>query len=155
MQLVLIEKGLGDFILSDYPNISLTDIKRKTIELNANRALALIRLSIADGPLLQIRNITTPLEAWNYLSNLYSPKGFSSEFILFKNLFNTTLSILHDIEDYLNTIKRITDDLTSRNLKLPDKLIIAWVLNNLTSDYDGFSSIITQSIRVTDSINLD
>jgi len=63
MQSVLIEKGLGDFILSDYPNINLTEIERKTIELNANRALALIRLSIADGPLLQIRNITTPLEA--------------------------------------------------------------------------------------------
>jgi hypothetical protein len=125
MQSVLIEKGLGDFILSDYPNINLTEIEKKTIELNANRALALIRLSIADGPLLQIRNITTPLEAWNYLSNLYSPKGFSSEFILFKNLFSTTLSTSHDIEDYLNTIKRITDDLTSRNLKLPDKLIIA------------------------------
>jgi len=52
MQSVLIEKGLGDFILSDYPNINLTEIERKTIELNANRALALIRLSIADGPLL-------------------------------------------------------------------------------------------------------
>lgn len=52
MESVLIKKGLGDFILSDYPNINLTEIKRKTIEINTNRALALIRLSIADGPLL-------------------------------------------------------------------------------------------------------
>jgi hypothetical protein len=52
MQSILIEKGLGDFILSDYPNINLTEIEKKTIELNTNRALALIRLSIADGPLL-------------------------------------------------------------------------------------------------------
>lgn len=52
MQSVLIEKGLGDFILSDYSNINFSEIERKTIELNANRALAIIRLSIADGPLL-------------------------------------------------------------------------------------------------------
>jgi len=141
MQSVLIRKELGDFVLSNYPSINLMEIERKTIELNANRALALARLSIADGPLLQIRNISTRLEAENYLSNLYLPKGLSLRFILYKNLFSTTLSTSIDIENYLDTIKRITNDLSSRNLKRLNKLIIAWVLNDLTIDYDGFSSI--------------
>ena len=155
MQSVLIEKGLGDYIIASFSTTGLTEDNVREIKLKADRALALIRLSISDGPLLQIRNIITPLEAWNSLKNLYSPQGFSSEFILFKDLFNTTLENSLSIEDYLNSIKRITDDLTSRNLKLPDKLIVAWILNNLTEEYNGFTSIITQSIRLNNSVNLE
>ena len=99
MQSVLIEKGLGDYIIASFPTTGLTEDNVKEIKLKADRALALIRLSISDGPLLQIRNIITPLEAWNSLKNLYSPQGFSSEFILFKDLFNTTLENSLSIED--------------------------------------------------------
>src|SRR3984957_3234463 len=51
------------------------------------KALANIRLIIEDGPLLQIQYSTTALEAWKLLKNLYSPKGFSSEFLICKELF--------------------------------------------------------------------
>jgi hypothetical protein len=73
MQSVLIEKGLGDYIIASFPTTSLTENNIKEIKLKADRALALIRLSISDGSLLQIRNIITPLEAWNSLKNLYLP----------------------------------------------------------------------------------
>ena len=116
---------------------------------NAEKALALIRLAIEDGPLLQIRNFATPSSAWDGLKKLYSPKGFSSEFLIFKEFFDTTLANSNNsVEDYINTITRLTDNLDTRNLKLPDKLIMAWVLNHLTPEYEGFVSNITQSYRI-------
>ena len=116
---------------------------------NADKSLALIRLAIEDGPLLQIRNLITPQDAWDGLKKLYSPKGFSSEFLLFKEFFDTTLvNSSNSVEAYINTITRLTDDLNARDLKLPDKLIMAWVLNHLTPEYEGFVSNITQSYRI-------
>ena len=123
-------------------------------ELKA-KALAYIRLSLADGPLLQIRNIRDPLEAWNALKALYEPKGFSSEFLLCRELFQTTLKSYKSIESYLNKIKQLHDDLIARNLAIPNKVIAAWVLNGLTSDYDSIVAMITQNIRSkNEDINL-
>jgi len=76
---------------------------------NNQKALANIRLTIKDGPLLQIRYSKTALEAWKLLKNLYSLKGFSSEFLICKELFKTTLSKYSSIEEYLNKIKQLTD----------------------------------------------
>jgi gag-polypeptide of LTR copia-type len=71
--------------------------------------LANIRLTIKDGLLLQIQYSKTALEAWKLLKNLYSPKGFSSEFLICKELFETTLSKYSSIEEYLNKVKQLTD----------------------------------------------
>ena len=70
------------------------------------KALANIRLTIKDGPLLHSK---TALEAWKMLKNLYSPKGFSSEFLICKELFKTTLSKYSSIKEYLNKVKQLTD----------------------------------------------
>ena len=51
------------------------------------------------------------------------------------------------MEEYLNKIKQLSDQLTTKNLELPKQVIIAWVLNNLTNNYDGLVSNITQSLR--------
>jgi hypothetical protein len=114
-------------------------------------ALSMIFLALDDGPLLQVRQCTTAATAWTSLENLYSPKGFSSEFLICKELFETNLEGCNNsMEDFLNTIKRLTDELKAKKLQLPDQVVLAWVLNNLTADYDAFTAIITQSLR-TDS----
>lgn len=120
------------------------------------KALANIRLTIEDGPLLQIRYSKTALEAWKLLKNLYSPKGFSSEFLICKELFETTLSKYSSMEEYLNKVKQLTDQLKAKGIELPNQVIIAWVLNNLTSPYEGFVTMVTQSYRTNSStINLE
>lgn len=91
-----------------------------------DKALAVIRLSIEDGPLLQVQNKNTALEAWNALADLYSPKGFNSSFLLLRELFNTTLSKSENsMEKYTTTIRRLYDDLKSKGVELPKQVIIA------------------------------
>src|SRR6202044_3242997 len=78
---------------------------------------------------------------------LYSPKGFTSEFLICREFFNTTLDNLSSMEEYLNKVKQLTDQLKAKQLELPKQVIIAWVLNSLTDEYEGFVSNITQSLR--------
>ena len=53
--------------------------------------------------------ISTALEAWESFKNLYSPKGFTSEFLICREFFNTTLDNLSLIEEYLNKVKQLSD----------------------------------------------
>ena len=134
----LIKEGLKDLLDNILPIIS-QDINDKT--------LANIRLLIEDGPLLQIQYINTAKEAWDSLNNLYSSKGFTSEFLICREFFNTTLDKYSSMEDYLNKVKQLSDQLKAKNLELPKQVIIAWVLNNLTEEYESLVSNITQSLR--------
>ena len=81
------------------------------------------------------------------LAELYSPKGFNSKFLLCKELFQTTLESSGSIELYINSIRRLYDQLKAKGIELPKQLIIAWTLNNLNDDYDSFITSITQSLR--------
>ena len=60
------------------------------------------------------------------------------------------------MEEYLNKVKQLTDQLKAKGIELPNQVIVAWVLNNLTSPYKRFVTIITQSYRTNSStINLE
>ena len=52
---------------------------------------SIILLNLADGPLVQIQHIEKPYDIWEALRNLYASKGFSNDFYLCKEFFNTTL----------------------------------------------------------------
>jgi len=112
------------------------------------KASAIIRLSLEDGPLIQVKGITDAIIIWNRLRTLYEPKGFSSEFLLSKELFSTTLAKQgYSMEGYLTRITRLTSDLAARGLIIPNKVIAAYTLSNLSSEYEYTVAIISQSFR--------
>jgi hypothetical protein len=153
MEAVLTEKGYLD-VITNTPKEE--QLKNPVYIEKAAKALAYIRLALADGPLLQTRNVTNPFYKWVKLKNLYESKGFSSEFLICKGLFETKLQSLNgDIEAYLTKIKRLIDDLSAKHITLPDRFIAAFTLNNLTKDYENTVAIITQSIRIGGDINLE
>ena len=78
---------------------------------------------------------------------MYAPRGFSSEFILFKKFFGATLSSLGTVENFLVIIKRVSTSLKVKDLELLDKLVIAWTLYNLGLEYKAFIASTTQSYR--------
>ncbi|KAI0995475.1 hypothetical protein K3495_g12704 [Podosphaera aphanis] len=117
-----------------------------TEEINKN-ASADIQLCLEDGPLVQVHTIDRAHTTWLSLQNLYSPKGFSSEFLTLREFFSCKLSKFASMEEYLNKVKQLTNDLESKEIILPNQVIIAWVLNNLTSEYNSIISNITQSLR--------
>ena len=116
------------------------------------KALSYIQLACADGPLLYISALTNPTDAWDHLSCMYAPRGFSSEFILFKEFFGATLSSLGMVENFLATIKRVSTSLKAKDLELPDKLIIAWTIHNLGPEYKAFVASTTQSYKADSTV---
>ena len=50
----------------------------------------------------------------------------------------------------MTRIKRLSDELASRNLTIPNKVIVAYALNNLTREYEHTVAIITQNLRSSD-----
>ena len=112
------------------------------------KALAIIQLLCEDGPLLHIKDMTNAYEAWQRLKDLYNPRGFTTEFLLLRKLFNTHLSTANSMEDFLNTVRRLYDDLKSKDCVLPEQAVMAWILNSLTDEYDAIVSSITQSLRL-------
>src|SRR5205823_4150094 len=128
---LLVEKDLYDAINHNNDQYLLvTDIIDR-------KARSLILLSLEDGPLLQVKNCNTAKSIWELLDKLYSSNGFSSEFLICKEFFETTLSRFNSMEDYLNRIKYLADELKSKNIELPNQVIIAWVLNNLSNAYES------------------
>jgi hypothetical protein len=154
LEAIIVEKGYLSYILN---NPATIENNIETLGENAYKATALIKLALEDGPLLQTRFISNPYILWNTLKNLYEAKGFSSEFLLSKELINTTLnSCKGNLESYINSFKRIINSLESRNISLPTKFIAALLLNNLNKDYEYIVTVITQSIRTsTSEINLE
>ena len=76
-------------------------------------------------------------------------QGFSSNYILSKDLINNTLSNnKNNLELYINNFRRTLNQLKSKDIVLPNKFIIALLLNNLNKDYNNIVTIITQNIRL-------
>jgi hypothetical protein len=160
---LLAEKGLIDAIKTEkeFPE----DISKKKIEeykekreSDSIKAAAIIRLNLGDSPLIQTKNIdeNDARELYNRLEALYAPKGFSSEFLIAKELFSTTLAKEgNSIERYLTKIRGFTDELALKNKAIPTEIIVAYTLNNLTSEYDYIVAAITQNFRDEKKIDLD
>ena len=156
---LLAGSGLVSYIIiQDYGIESVIEGQSSVLlSKDAEKVKSVILLNLEDGPLVQIQHVDKPYNIWQGLRNLYASKGFSNDFYLCREFFNTTLeSCDNNMEGYINNLKRISDQLRAKNIKLPDKVIYAWVLNNLSEDYDSIVTTITQIIRVNDdkSVNL-
>jgi len=138
----------ADQIKAIQPNTRNLD---NSLSLNV---LAIIKLLVEDGPLVQIQYCITAKEAWDLLENLYSPKGFISEYLICKEFFTLNLNNFSNIEEYLNRVKQLVNLLKAKNILIPTQLIVAYILNNLNSNYEGFTSTIIQSYR-DDSQNIN
>ena len=134
----------------------LTQAEGAKATKNDIKALSYIQLACQDGPLMHILTFNNPLNTQKYLKCLYIPKGFSLEFILFKEFFGVILNSIGTIEDYLATIKRVVTNLKAKNLELLNKLIIAQTLYNLDHRFEGFVAFMTQTYRAeTADIDMD
>ena len=151
-QSLLTERG---FISALLVTSNTSTNSTKALEIDS-KALATIVLLVEDGPLLQIQNAKTAIEAWSLLENLYSPKGFTSDFLVCKEFFSTTLNKFSNIEEYINRVKELSNQLKEKQLELPKQVIVAWILNNLDPSYNSFVATIIQGYRQdSKSINLE
>ena len=151
---LLIQQGYLDVMSIDITTLSIEE--HNLLQEKASKATSYIRLALGDGPLIATRYITNPFLLWNKLKDLYEAKGFSSEFLLCRELIATTLSSSkNNLELYIQNFKRVLNSLQAKNIILPNKFIVAFRLSNLNKDYDYIVTIITQTIRSKQEEDLD
>ena len=139
MKSFLIKEGLDDTLDMETPVGN--HIKR------AKKAQSYVILHCKAGPTLHIQHDEYVKSAWDKLESLFKPQGFTSEFLLCNEFFSAKPENFKGLESYLNEIKRLMEELKSRNLGLPAQIVISWILSNLDDEFEGFVSNITQSLR--------
>ena len=146
---LLVEKGLQDIF-----NDNLKAENEAYYPLS-QKALATIRLNLEDSPLIQTQFINDARMLWSQLETLYRPKGFNSEFLICRELFTTTLAKCgHNIEAYLTKVRRCVEQLNQKGIGIPTKVTAAYVLSNLSPEYESTVAIISQTYRSSDN-NID
>lgn len=124
------------------------EIEKAPIDEKSIEIASALRLYLDDGPLLQTKSERLTIDLWNSLRAHYETRGFSSEFLIIKEFFATSLANCNNqMESYLYKIKRLTDELYARNIPLPHKVIVGYVLSNLGPEWDSTVAIISQSYR--------
>ena len=117
-------------------------LEEPVIGVKNDKALSYIKLLCEDGPLLYIATIESAYKAWERLKELYDPKGFTTEWITLREFFNTSLEHFDSMEEYLFRVKALLDNLQTKEIILPNQVIVVWVLNSLTEEYSSFVSTI-------------
>jgi len=101
------------------------DFNLNTIPIAKNKKiLAIIKLLYKNSPLLYIKNETNTIRIWQILRDIYNPKDFTTEYLILKQFFNILLADYDSIEIYLNKIKLLINNLISKNIILPNQIII-------------------------------
>lgn len=138
---ILLEKELNYPVFNNIEELNIDQEAYKDIAL---KATSLIRLSLEDGPLLQTATIENPYKLQLNLENLYKAKGFSSEFLISKELININInSYKGNLEEYINNFIRLNNKLLSKEIKLPTKFLVSLLLNNLNKDFEFIVANIT------------
>ena len=112
------------------------------------QALCLILTLCRSEPIKHIEYCTTAKKAYNTLKGVYKPDGFTTNHLLCKEFLQLNLTKCENIEAYITKVKNLVNEMADKDLKLPEEFILNWVLNSLTSQYDGFIANITQALRV-------
>ena len=97
--------------------------KFKTIDQINRDALSSIKLSCKDGPLFWIGETKSAYHAWIALANQYRPKGFTTEYLVLKRLFNSQLSDFDNMHDYLTEIRRLLIELAGLGVDFPKQIV--------------------------------
>ena len=67
------------------------DTALRQFEEQNERAYATILLTINDGPLVHVQNLTNAKEIWEKLGELYGVKGYTARHLILKSLVTTTV----------------------------------------------------------------
>ena len=128
IRVLLAESGLVSYITIQNYGIEPVIEGQPSVLLSkeAEKVKSVILLNLEDGPLVQIQHVEKSYNIWQGLRNLYVSKKFSNDFYLCKEFFNTTLkSCDNNMKSYINNLKRISDQLRFKDIKLFDKVIYA------------------------------
>ncbi|KAF7334044.1 hypothetical protein MVEN_02310000 [Mycena venus] len=127
---------------------ALTEWERKQ-----RKALAVIRLHVAEGPMAYIQWATTGVEAWNKLQSVYQPKGAINIIRLCRQIFRMACEEGENIEEHFRKLTDITGALEEYGTTISEVEFAITILTSLPDSWDTWvGSIDLASIKTSDDI---
>jgi hypothetical protein len=64
-----------------------------------------------------IKDLNSAQEAWEPLKSHYKPSGFTSQYLVCRDFFNTRLEDFETMEEYINKTKLLLEELRMNDFK--------------------------------------
>jgi hypothetical protein len=107
------------------------------LQIQKNKALTMIALSVRDHVIPYIANITEPDECWEVLKNLYASSANSRKLMLKRKLTNLRMEESSSMSDFLQHLKELINELAGVGERITDAEVVEHVLMALPESYEG------------------
>ena len=94
-----------------------------------------IFLSVDENLWSQLENVSSPVDAWNKLKELYEDTGMARKVTLLCDLMTTKLDNFENEESYINSIISTCNRLQGAGMEVPDEFQSAILLAGLPASY--------------------
>lgn len=107
------------------------------LQLQKNKALTMIALSVRDNVIPYISNVTEPDECWRVLKDLYANNTNSRKLLLRRKLTNLKMQEGSSMSEFLQHLKELLNEFACIGLTVTDAEIVEHVLMALPESYEG------------------
>ena len=115
-------------------------------EKRAQKALAIISLSLTPAEQQHIIDCTSPKAAWDILDKLYEGKGRNRKFMLLQELFG--LKMDEKMSEYLRCVKEKVSELAAIGTTIDDDIKLGIILNGLPEKYRYLVVALEQQTKI-------
>jgi hypothetical protein len=150
IQSMLVDKSLEATLEDGDPDLASTS--REEMKNIHKRALAVLRLALADNVSRQVCEEKTALALWKKLETLYLDKSLSSRFYLMMRLFRMRMQEDTPIKQYIDEFNKAVLDYQNVGNSMDNDHLAILFLCSLPDSYD---SIGDQILYCTNSISMD
>lgn len=106
-------------------------------QIQKDKALTMIALSIRDNVIPYIANITEPDECWALLKNLYASKTNSRKLMLMRRLTNLKMEKGTSMSLFLQSLKELLNEFSCIGEIIPDSKVVEQVLMAFPESLEG------------------
>src|SRR5579871_1362513 len=145
VQMILIEKDLWDVVSRDHakPTDIVSQAEKLDWKRKADKARAIIILSISSSELVYTNNITNLVELWTKLENIYILKTTTLKYFLLQNFYILKYSnSVSTIQEHINKLTSIDQQLINLREVLSESSFIVVLLLSLPESYNNFVNIL-------------
>lgn len=150
IQSVLVDKGL-DIALEEV-DPDLATISREEVKKIDKKALAVLRLALADNVPRQVCEEKTAVALWKKLESLYLDRSLSSRFYLMMRLFRIRMQEGTPIRQYIDEFNKAVLDYQNVGSSMDNDHLAILFLCSLPDSYDVIRD---QILYGSDSISMD
>ena len=113
------------------------------LQIQKNKALSMIALSVKDSVIPHIASITEPEDCWNTLKNLYASKNNSRKLMLKRKLANLKMQEGTPMPVFLQELRELLNDFACIGETLADSEVVEQVLMALPESFEGMVNTLT------------